>query len=111
MQCGFGPALPQTSFGVLDESVTADPNHALKVGRPFGSSDRVADIEDLGLPVFAAVTSKILGQYLINRYFCFRHRENAFKQLGLVLLQLDQQVTAGLARCLEGFFGNAWHRL
>ena len=111
MQRGFGPALPQTRFGVLDEGVSADPDHALKVGRPLGSGDGVADIEDLGPPVFATVTGKILGQDLVNRYLCFRHREDAFKQLGLVLLQLDQQVTACLARRLEGFFDNAWHQL
>ena len=111
MQSGFDPALPQSGFGVLDEGVAADPDHALKAGRPLGSSDSVADIEDLGLPVFLAVTDKILGQDLVNRVLCFRHREDAFKQLGLVSLQLDQKVTACLARRFEGFFDSAWHRL
>lgn len=107
MQRGFVPALPQTSFGILDEGVAADPDHALQVGRPLGSGGGVADIEDLGLPVFAAVTGEILGQGLVNRPLGFRHREDAFKQLGLVLLQLDQKMTACLARRLEGFFDNA----
>ena len=111
IQRDFGPVLPKTGFGVLDECVAADPDHALKVGRPLGSGDGVADIEDLGLPVFAAVAGKILGQDLVNRYLCFRHRVDALEQLGLVLLQLDQKVTACLARRLEGFFDNAWHRL
>jgi len=108
MQDGFGAALPQAGFGILDEGVAAD---ALKVSRPLGSGDGVVDIEDFGLPVFATVTGEILGQDLINRPLGFRHREDAFKQLGLVLLQLDQKMTACLARRLEGFFDNAWHRL
>ena len=110
MQCGFGPALPQAGFGVLDKGVAADSDHALKVGRPLGSGDGVVDIKDLDAPVFAAITGKILSKNLVNWLCCFRHGEDALKQLGLVLLQLDQKVAACLARRLEGFFGNAWHR-
>ena len=111
MQRGFRPALPQTSFGVLDECVAADPDHALKVGRPLGSGDIVVDIEDFGASVFTAVTGKIPGQDLVDRGCCFHHRKDTLKQVGLVLLQLDQKVTACLARGLERFFDNAWHRL
>ncbi len=110
MKGGIGAALPQASFGILDERVAADPDHALKVGRPLGSGDGVVDVEDLGVTIFAAVTGKILSKDLVDRLCCFRHREDALKQLGLVLLQLNQKVTACLARSFERFFGNAWHR-
>lgn len=105
MQRGCGSVLPQAGFGILDGSVATDPDHALKVGRPLGSDDGVVDIENLGVSVFAAITGKILGQDLVNGRFCFRHGEDALEQVGLVLLQLDQQVTTRLTRCLEGFFG------
>lgn len=110
MKGGFGAALPQAGFGILDEGVAADPDHALKVGRPLGSGDDVVDIEDLDVSVFAAVTGKILSKDLVDRLCCFRHGEDALEQLGLVLLQLDQKVAARLTRCFEGFFDSAWHR-
>ena len=109
IQRDFGTALPETGLGLLDECAATDPDHALKIGCPLSSGDSVADIEDLGLSVFVAITGEILGQDPVNRYVRFRHRKNAFKQFGLVLLQLDQKVTACLARRLERFFGNAWH--
>ncbi|MGI9486231.1 MAG: hypothetical protein ACR2RF_10215 [Geminicoccaceae bacterium] len=81
-------------------------NHASKVGRPLGSGDGVADIENLGVSVFVAITGKIPGQELIDRCYCFRHGEDALQQIGLVLLQLDQQVTARPTRSLKRFFDN-----
>ena len=109
IQRDFGAALPKTGFGVFDECAAADPDHALKIGCPLSSGDGVADIEDLCLPVFVTITGEVLGQDPVNRHVCFRHRENAFKQFGLVLLQLNQKMTACLAGCFEGFFGSAWH--
>ena len=81
-----------------------DSDDGLDEGVPLGCGQGVADGKDRDGAVLLAGAAGVAGRSGLGRAGIFGNGADGVEQFGLVGLQLDQQVVAGVAGCFEGFF-------
>jgi len=89
--------------------VAGDADDGLDEGLPLGRGQGVADGKDLDGAVLLAGAAGVAGECGLGRAGVVGNDADGVKQFGLVGLQLDQEVVAGVAGYFEGFFDSAWH--
>jgi len=102
--------IPHASGGAAQPGVTRDADDGLDEGPPLARVQGFADGEDFdGAPLMS-------GSALVARRGGVGGRapgsdgDDDVKQIGLVLLELDQQMAPRGQGRSEGFFGRAWRR-
>lgn len=110
IECDLGGAAPETRLGISMQDVAGDANDALDQGLPIGSGHGAGRAEHVDCPGFMPVASSgdlnVTAGGLAGSAGGF----DALQQRRLIILQLDEELSADLCGDLEGFFGSAWHR-
>ena len=75
---------------------------------PFGSGDGLAGVEHGDGAGFAAVMPAIAGRGSVNGLCGGRYGLHVFTQDRLIVLQLNDKMSARLNGGFESFFDNAW---
>ena len=84
--------------------MAGDSDDGLDEGVPLGCGQGVADGKDLDGAVLLAGAAGVAGRSSLGCAGIFGNGADGVEQFGLVGLQLDKQVVAGVAGCFEGFF-------
>jgi hypothetical protein len=96
--------------GGTDEGIALDAHDGGDQRRPLGLVERRSGEVDRDAAVFLAISREIAAVIDGERRGCCGDVFEATQQARLVVLDLDDQVIAGVAGDLEGFFGSAWRR-
>ena len=101
---------PQAGGSGVEQGVAGDTDDGLDEGLPLGPGQGIADREDLDGAVFLAGSALVARERGIGGSVCAGDSAGGLEQIGLVGLQLDQEVVAGVTGNLECFFDSAWRR-
>ena len=99
---------PHAGVGGTKQGVSRDTDDGLDERVPLGGGQGLSggkDFDGAVLLVGSAVGPRKRG---VGGDLVGRDGADGFKQIGLVGLQLDQQMVPGIARALECFFDSAW---
>ena len=77
---------------------------------PLASGEVVPGIEDQHGAGFLAAAPVVAASDRFGWRVALADLLDLLQQAGLICLDLGDQVTAGVMRCLESFFDSAWHR-
>ena len=88
--------------------MAGDANDGLYEGMPFGSGQRIAEGKDVDGAVFLAGSSRVPRKRSVGGPAIGGDGADGLKQVGLVRLQLNQQMVARVAGNFECFFDSAW---
>jgi hypothetical protein len=96
--------------GGTDEGIAFHAHDGGDQRRPLGFVERRSGEVDGDAPVFLAIAREIAA--VVDGDWRGRCGDvfEAAQQARLIVLDLDDQVIAGVAGDLEGFFGSAWRR-
>ena len=101
---------PLSGGGGTNEGMAFDAHDGGDQRRPLGLIERRSGEVDRDAAVFLAISREIATVVDGDRRCCCGDVFEATQQARLVVLDLDDQVIAGVAGDLEGFFGSAWRR-
>lgn len=90
--------------------MSGDADDGLDEGGPLGLGQGFADGKDLDGAVFLARSAVVLGGRGIDRVLGCGDGLDGVRQIGLIVLDLDQQMVARGQGGGECFFGRAWRR-
>ena len=102
--------VPQAGGGGMEQGTPGDTDDGLDEGLPLCLDQGITDREHLDGAVFLAGAALVARERGVGGAVVGRDDAHGLEQIGLVGLQLDQEVVAGVTDNLECFFDSAWRR-
>jgi hypothetical protein len=99
---------PHARCSGTEQGVSGDADDCLDQRLPLGRGQGVAGGKDVNGAVFLAGSGAVPRKRGIGGGIVVGDGAGGLKQVGLVRLELDQQMVPGLAGRLERFFDSAW---
>lgn len=99
---------PHASVGRTKQGVSRDTDDGLDERVPLGGGQGVSDGIHFDGAVLLAGSAGVPRKRDVGGDLVGGDSAGGFKQIGLVGLQLDQQMVPGIVRALEYFFDSAW---
>ena len=88
--------------------MAGDADDSLDERLPLGFSQRIADRKDFDGAIFLAGPPFVPRKRGIDGSAAVGNCADGIKEVGLVRLQLDEEVVAGVAGDFKSFFDSAW---
>ena len=104
----FSAFILQAGSGGAQQGAAGDTDDGLDEGMPVGRGQGIASGKYFDAAVLLAGSAGVARSRDVGRRAVDDDGADGIKQVGLVRLQLDQKMVAGVAGDLECFFDNAW---
>jgi len=102
--CDLGGAAPQAGLGITMQDIAGDSDDRLDQRLPLGSGHGAGRAEDVGCPGFMPVASSGDLSVTAGGVPGGAGGFDILQQSGLIILQLDEELSLRLCGGLEGFF-------
>ena len=106
----FTTLAPHAGSGGAQQGPAGDADDRVDERMPFGPGQVIADGKDVDGTVFLAGSALVARIRGVGGNAVVGDGADGLKQVGLVLLHLDQEMVARVAGYLERFFDSAWRR-
>lgn len=104
----FSALVPHAGGGGAEQGTASDADDGLDEGLPVSRGEGIVDGKDFDGAVLLAGSALVPRKIGVGRRAGGGNGADGLKQVGLVLLQLDQQMVSRPTGDLERFFGSAW---
>lgn len=104
----FTTLIPHAGGGGPEQGAACDADDGVDEGMPLGRGQGIADREDVDGAVLLAGSALVPRKRGVGGNAVVGDGADGVKQVGLVLLQLDQEMVVRVAGDLERFFDSAW---